>query len=99
MRTLNWNSTSAATDDVSQVHKNTSTDKYIEKRLHCMSCPCTELLLFNYANINSISHSRAPLSLIVVICWSDGQGAQNPFSRSLFRYYIEIPPTSHQHNV
>ena len=27
---------------------------------HCMSC--TELLLFNYAKINSISHSRAPLS-------------------------------------
>jgi len=28
---------------------------------HCMSCPCTELLLFNYAKINSISNSRAPL--------------------------------------
>ncbi len=27
MWTLNWNSTWATTDDVSQVHKNTSTDK------------------------------------------------------------------------
>ncbi len=27
MWTLNWNSTWAAADDVSQVHKNTSTDK------------------------------------------------------------------------
>jgi len=26
-----------------------------------MSRPCTELLLFNYAKINSISHSRSPL--------------------------------------
>jgi len=30
---------------------------------HCMSCPCTELLLFNYANINSISQYRAPLNI------------------------------------
>jgi len=28
-----------------------------------MSCPCTELLLFNYAKINSISNSLAPLCI------------------------------------
>ncbi|MGL5188487.1 MAG: hypothetical protein ACRC7S_02370 [Cetobacterium sp.] len=27
----------------------------------CMSFPCTELLLFNYAEVNSNSDSRAPL--------------------------------------
>jgi len=27
----------------------------------CIPCPCTELLPFNYAKINSISNSRAPL--------------------------------------
>lgn len=33
----------------------------MEFETHCMSFPCTELLLFNYAKINSIFHSRAPL--------------------------------------
>jgi len=33
---------------------------------HCMSCPCTELLLFNHAKINSISHSRALLNLTFI---------------------------------
>ncbi len=28
---------------------------------HCMSFPCTELLLFNYANVNTVFHSMAPL--------------------------------------
>ena len=34
----------------------------MEFETHCMSFPCTELLLFNYAKINSIFNSRAPLS-------------------------------------
>ncbi len=29
---------------------------------HCMSFPCTELLLFNYAKVNTVFHSIAPLS-------------------------------------
>ncbi len=28
---------------------------------HCMSCPSTELLLFNYANVKTVFHSMAPL--------------------------------------
>ncbi len=28
---------------------------------HCMSFPCTELLLFNYAKVKTIFHSMAPL--------------------------------------
>ncbi len=28
---------------------------------HCMSFPCTELLLFNYAKVNTVFHSMAPL--------------------------------------
>ncbi len=28
---------------------------------HCMSFPCTELLLFNYAKVKSVFHSMAPL--------------------------------------
>ncbi len=30
---------------------------------HCMSFPCTELLLFNYAKINTVFHSMAPLRI------------------------------------
>ncbi len=30
---------------------------------HGMSFPCTELLLFNYAKVNTVFHSMAPLSL------------------------------------
>ncbi len=30
---------------------------------HCMSFPCTELLLFNYAKVNTVFHSMAPLKL------------------------------------
>jgi len=33
----------------------------MEFETHCMSFPCTELLLFNYAEVNSIFESRAPL--------------------------------------
>ncbi len=33
---------------------------------HCMSFPCTELLLFNYAKVNTVSHSLAPLMLATV---------------------------------
>ena len=33
----------------------------MEFETHCMSFPCTELLLFNYAKVNSIFDSRAPL--------------------------------------
>ncbi len=29
---------------------------------HCMSFPCTELLLFNYAKVNTVFHSMAPLT-------------------------------------
>ncbi len=29
---------------------------------HCMSFPCTELLLFNYAKVNTVFHSMAPES-------------------------------------
>ncbi len=32
---------------------------------HCMSFPCTELLLFNYAKVNRCFHSMAPL---IVFC-------------------------------
>ncbi len=28
---------------------------------HCMSFSCTELLLFNYAKVNKVFHSMAPL--------------------------------------
>ncbi len=31
---------------------------------HCMSFPCTELLLFNYAKVKAVFHSMAPLILI-----------------------------------
>ncbi len=30
---------------------------------HGMLLPCTELLLFNYAKVNTVFHSMAPLSL------------------------------------
>ncbi len=30
---------------------------------HCMSFPCTELLLFNYAKVKTVFHSMAPLIL------------------------------------
>ncbi len=29
---------------------------------HCMSCPYTELLLFNYAKVKTVFHSMAPLN-------------------------------------
>ncbi len=29
---------------------------------HCMSSPCTELLLFNYAKVKTVFHSMAPLT-------------------------------------
>ncbi len=29
---------------------------------HCMSFPCTELLLFNYAKVKTVFHSMAPLT-------------------------------------
>ncbi len=32
---------------------------------HCMSFPFTELLLFNYAKVNTVFHSMAPLTIIV----------------------------------
>ncbi len=31
---------------------------------HCMSFPCTELLLFNYAKVKTVFHSMAPLRKI-----------------------------------
>ncbi len=31
---------------------------------HCMSFSCTELLLFNYAKVNTVFHSMAPLTEI-----------------------------------
>ncbi len=30
---------------------------------HCMSFPCTELLLFNYAKVKTVFHSMAPLKI------------------------------------
>ncbi len=30
---------------------------------HCMSFPCTEHLLFNYAKVKTVFHSMAPLSI------------------------------------
>ncbi len=30
---------------------------------HCMSFPCTELLLFNYAKVKTVFHSMAPLNV------------------------------------
>ncbi len=35
---------------------------------HCISFPCTELLLFNYAKVNTVFHSMAPL----MSCTFDG---------------------------
>ncbi len=32
---------------------------------HCMSFPCTELLLFNYAKVKTVFHSMAPLSTVM----------------------------------
>ncbi len=29
---------------------------------HCMSFPCTEPLSFNYAKVNTVFHSMAPLT-------------------------------------
>ncbi len=29
---------------------------------HCMSFPCTEILLFNYAKVKTVFHSMAPLT-------------------------------------
>ncbi len=42
---------------------------------HCMSSPCAELLLFNYAKINTVFHSMAPLISFLRLkrllkCWS-----------------------------
>ncbi len=34
---------------------------------HGMSFPCTELLLFNYAKVNTVFHSMAPLISITYI--------------------------------
>ncbi len=33
---------------------------------HCMSFPCTELLLFNYAKVKTVFHSMAPLKNIYI---------------------------------
>ncbi len=33
---------------------------------HGMSFPCTELLLFNYAKVNTVFHSMAPLIIIIL---------------------------------
>ncbi len=36
---------------------------YMRRKLwcHCMSFPCIELLLFNYAKVKTVFHSMAPL--------------------------------------
>jgi len=42
---------------------------YMRKLLaHCMSFPCTELILFNYAKVKIVFHSMAPLKALVVLC-------------------------------
>ncbi len=43
---------------------------------HCMSFPCTELLLFNYAKVKTVFHSMAPLILWWMEIWVE-QGAVN----------------------
>lgn len=35
---------------------------------HGMSFPCTELLLFNYAKVNTVFHSMAPLKTQCTVC-------------------------------
>ncbi len=35
---------------------------------HCMSFPCTELLLFNYAKVNIVFQSMAPLNKQIRAC-------------------------------
>ncbi len=34
---------------------------------HSMSFPCKELLLFNYAKVNTVFHSMAPLNIYFTI--------------------------------
>ncbi len=34
---------------------------------HCMSFPCTVLLLFNYARVKTVFHSMAPLISVTSI--------------------------------
>ncbi len=34
---------------------------------HCMSFPCPELLLFNYAKLKTVFHSMAPLKLLITV--------------------------------
>ncbi len=36
---------------------------------HCMSFPCTELLLFNYAKVKTVFHSMAPLIHVPVLLY------------------------------
>ncbi len=40
------------------LHKNEETMVF---EAHCMSFPCTEHLLFNYAKVKTVFHSMAPL--------------------------------------
>ncbi len=44
------------------LHKNEETMVF---EAHCMSFPCTELLLFNYAKVNTVFHSMALLRLSI----------------------------------
>ncbi len=34
---------------------------------HCMSFPCAELLLFNYAKVKTVFNSMAPLILFAIV--------------------------------
>ncbi len=34
--------------------------------VHGMSFPCTELLLFNYAKVNTVFHSMTPLTISLI---------------------------------
>ncbi len=38
---------------------------------HGMSFPCTELLLFNYAKVNTVFHSMAPLMILEYVASMD----------------------------
>ncbi len=37
----------------------------MEFEAHGMSFPCTELLLINYAEVNTVFHSMAPLNEVI----------------------------------
>ncbi len=49
------------------LHKELVTEVF---EAHCLSFPCTELLLFNYAKVNTVFHSMAPLKHLYCIMYN-----------------------------